>query len=536
MFLMKLGNLLLITALLGLGEVRAQMGPHYEVPSSVVTGRYKGGTLREVRPLDGVPRGEWWTIFEDSELNRLQDEALRNSQTLKGAVARFDQARAAARLAKADFFPTFGGAAEANYLVTSENQASAFPLTGLRYEGGSYKTPFDFNWEIDLWGKVRRENESVLAEAYAAGELMQHALLSLHAEVAMTYFQLRARDAEAAAVAEAVELRHDAVRIAAAQVNAGTATDLEKVQAETELELARSEQASLEDQRSQLLHALAILTGAQPAAFALERRSGGPRRLPAIPAGVPSDLLERRPDIAAAERRLAAAAARVGVAKAAAYPSVQLTGLAGYDAGDVELLLDPLSFFATVGPKITVPIFSGGRNKANIEKANATHAEILADYRQTILVSFGEVENSLSTLRLINSQLTHLNRARSSAGRSIEVARARYRAGSGLYLEVIQSDRAALEIERSIALLQGQQLTTTVALIKALGGGWDLTTPLVAPPIKPDPVQIESKAHRKEREANLRAEPLAEGDAEGETPVPRSLNLFGGGLFGKKPD
>lgn len=527
---MKLGIYLSISILLGLDAAPAQMGPTYEVPSSVVTGRYKGGTLREVRPLDGVPPGDWWSIFEDDELNRLQEEALRNSQTLKGAVARFDQARAAARLTKADFFPTFGGAAEANYLVTSENQASAFPLTGLRYDGGSYKTPFDFNWEIDLWGEIRRKNEATLAEAYAAGNLMQHALLSLHAEVAMTYFQLRARDAEAAAIAEAVALRRDAVRIAAAQVNAGTTTDLEKVQAETELEMALSGQAALEDQRSQLLHALAILTGAQPAAFALQRRSGGPRHLPKIPTGVPSDLLERRPDIAAAERRLAAATARVGVAHAAAYPSVQLTGLAGYDAGDVELLLDPLSFFATVGPKITVPIFSGGRNKANIERANATHAEILADYRQTILVSFSEVENSLSALRQIQSQLTHMHRARNTAGRSMELARAKYRAGTGLYLEVIQSDRAALEIERSIALLQGQQLSTTVALIKALGGGWDFETPLVAPPIEVDPAQIESKAHRKEREANLRAEPVSHEDAE-----PTPPQLFRGALFGKKP-
>ncbi|MEM7518977.1 MAG: efflux transporter outer membrane subunit, partial [Planctomycetota bacterium] len=350
------------------------MGPDYEVPSSIVTGRYKGGQLRAVRPLDGVPQGEWWTIFRDSELNRLQREALRHSETLKGAVARYDQARAQARLAKAEFLPRVDVGVETDYLITSENQASAFPLVGLRYDGGSYRTPVDFNWELDLWGKIRRENEAAVAEAYAAGNAMQHALLSLHAEVAMTYFQIRARDAEIVAVTEAVALRRDAVRIAAAQVNAGTTTDLVKVQAETELEVARSELAALQDQRSQLLNALAILTGAQPAAFALKRRGSKPNYFPKIPAGVPSDLLERRPDIAAAERRLAAATARVGVAKAAAYPSVQLTGLAGYDSGDVELLLEPLSFFATIGPRVNVPIFSGGRNKANQERATARHA------------------------------------------------------------------------------------------------------------------------------------------------------------------
>ncbi len=524
---MKRGLLLFIAVIFGLEQAHAQVGPDYEVPSSIVTGRYKGGTLREVRPLDGVPRGEWWTIFKDPELNRLQKEALRHSQTLKGAVARFDQARAATRLAKADFLPTFDGIAETDYIVTSENQASAFPLEGFRYDGGSYRTPFDFHWEIDLWGKIRRENEAVLAETYASGNAMQHALLSLHAEVAMTYFQLRALDAEAAAVADAIELRRDAVRIATAQVTAGSATDLQQVQAETELELARSEETSLADHRSQLFTALAILTGAQPAAFSLAPCGGGPRHLPVIPVGVPSDLLERRPDIAAAERRLAAATARIGVARAASYPSVQLTGLAGYDAGDVELLLDPLSFFATVGPRITVPIFSGGRNGANQDRANASHAEILADYRQTILVSFGEVENSLASVRLIGTQLTQLRRARASAGRAAELARASNRAGSGLYLEVIQAERSALEIERSLALLQGQRLTATVALIKALGGGWDIQLPMVAPPVEIDPAGIESKERQQEREAGLRAEPVVDDNK------PARGNLFEK-LFGKK--
>ena len=483
----------------GLGH--AQVGPDYETPTSIVTGRYKGGTLRAVRPLDSVPAGKWWTVFEDPELDRLQEEALQHSETLKGAVARYDQARAQSRLAKADFLPTFSGSPEVNYLVTSENQASAFPLEGFRYDGGSYRTPFDFNWELDLWGKIRRENEAAAAESAAAGNAMQHALLSLHAEVAMTYFQLRARDAEIAAVVKAVDLRREAVRIAAAQVNAGTTTDLVKAQSESELEVALSEQAALEDQRNQLINALAILTGAQPAAFALKKRSGGPTRLPSIPAGLPSDLLERRPDIAEAERRLAAVTAQVGVAEAAAYPSVKLTGLVGYDAGDVELLLDPLSFFTTIGPQVTIPIFSGGRNKANKNRAIATHAEILADYRQTILVSFGEVENSLASLRLINNQLTHLRRARASSGRAAELALASYRAGSGLYLEVIQADRSVLEIDRSIALLEGQQLTNTVALIKALGGGWDIDTPLVLPAIEIDPDSLQPGPV-------LRAEPI----------------------------
>ena len=435
------------------------------------------------------PAGNGGLFFRDSELNRLQQKALRNSQTLKGAVARFDQARAQVQLAEADLLPRVSGATETNYIITSENQASAFPLEGFRYEGGSYRTPLDFSWELDLWGKIRRENEAALAEAYASGNAMQHALLSLHAEVAMTYFSLRAIDAEAAAVAEAIELRREAVRIATAQARAGTATDLQQVQAETELELARSEQTALEDQRSQLFNALAILTGSQPATFRVKGHSGA-RHLPTIPAGVPSDLLERRPDIAAAQRRLAAATARVGVAKAAAYPSVQLTGLAGYDAGDVELLLEPLSFFATIGPRVTIPIFSGGRNKANKARANASHAEILADYRQTILVSFGEVENSLASVRLSGQQLAHLDRAKNSAGRASELARAGYNAGSGLYLEVIQADRSALEIDRSIAQLRGQRLVATVELIKALGGGWDVKLPVVAPAVKVDPAAI----------------------------------------------
>lgn len=465
----------------------AQVGPDYERPSLDSTGRFKGVTWREATPCSHLPKGDWWKIFRDPTLNGLMDRATANNQEVKAAIARFDQARTTARITQSNLLPTLSAPLSAQQQRTSENMPSAFPLEGLRYDGPAYNALLDFAWEIDLWGKIRRGVEADEATALAAADAVHNILLGIQAEVASNYFQIRSFDGEINLVREAVGLRGEALKVARARVKAGAGSELEEAQSETEVATAEAEISQIRAQRDQLENAIAILVGANPSSFSVPVNAKGLPSPPSQPAGLPTDLLERRPDLAAAERKLAAATARIGVAKAEFFPSLSLVGNGGFQSGDIDVLFEPASLMWSYGPRVHLPIFSGNQNRFNLSRSHAAHDEALALYRQTFLSALADVETSLSALRHLKTESASLLRAKSSAERAATLARTRYESGTSPYLDALSADRTALETQRSSMRVSGKRLVATVSLIKAIGGGWDVSKTRALPVTTPDP-------------------------------------------------
>lgn len=466
----------------------AQIGPDFMKPTTVVPGSYKGGAVwRESRPLDHVPKGDWWRVFKDEKLNNLATRATEENQQLKAAIARFDQSRATAHIARSSFFPSLSAKPEITYQGTSANMPSAFDLGGLRYKGASYDMPLDFSYELDIWGKVRREVEAARAGAASAQNAVHTLHLGIQAEVATNYFRIRSLDSELQTVRSAIGWRKQAYDIAAARVKAGAGSDLEQAQAETEVANAEAEVSALQSQRDQLENAIAILIGANAAEFKISTNPLVGKTPPRVPAGTPSDLLERRPDVAEAERALAAACAKIGVAKAAFFPSVTLIGNGGQLSGDLSNLFNAASQRWIIGPSINIPIFAGGQRRGRLERVRAEYDEGLAMYRQAILGAFAEVENSLSSIRNLSTEQEAITRAVTSAQKAAELAKTRYESGTSPYLDVIEANRTLLLTQRVAARLSGQRLVASVSLIKALGGGWDSNQPEPLPAAKTDP-------------------------------------------------
>lgn len=477
----------LVPLFLSTGALVAQVGPNYERPATETAARFKGVAWREARPSSHQPKGEWWKVFRDAKLNSLMEQATANNQNLKAAIARFDQARATARMARADLFPVASIPLSADRQRTSENAISPIPLNGLFYEGPAYNAATDLTWELDLFGKIRRGAEAGRADAEAAADAVQNLLLGMQADVATNYFKLRSLDQEIRLVREAVGLRGEAFKIAKARVEAGAGSELEQAQSETEVASAEAEIASLQAQRDQLENAIAILLGANAASFKITASGSGLASPPAIPVGAPSDLLERRPDVSQAERVLAAATARIGVAKAQFFPSIKLIGRAGFQSTDIDLLMQPESLIWSYGPSISLPLFSGGKNRFNLTKSKAAHDEALAGYRQAFLTAVADVESSLSSIRNLANSAEAQQRARNSAERAASLARTRYESGTSPYLDVIEANRTTLATQRATVQLASQRMIASVSLIKALGGGWDTTQPVALPAVTPDP-------------------------------------------------
>jgi len=452
------------------------VGPDYVSPSNAVPAGYKGeptGQWKTSQSLDHVPKGNWWTIFGDTKLNELESQAWAANQQLKAAVARVDQSRATARVARADLLPGLSAAPSFERQRYSPNANPSFgALTA-----NSVSAPLDLSYELDVWGRVRRGFESARADAQASLANYYNVLLTLQSDVAQNYFALRSLDAEIATVTGTVGLRNEQVRLVRSRFEGGIGSELDVAQALTELATTEAEAASLAHQRDQLENAIAILVGENPATFKLAALDDANEiwnpQPPIIPAGLPADLLERRPDVAAAERQLASANAKIGVAKGAFFPVVTLTASGGYLSGDVQTLFNWDSHIWSLGPSVSLPIFAGGRNRANLQRARGAFEESVALYRQQVLVAFGDVENSLSGIRQLAVQAGAQARAVTSARRASELATERYRSGIVAYIEVVDASRDALTAERANAQLAGQRLITAVQLIKALGGGWD---------------------------------------------------------------
>jgi multidrug efflux system outer membrane protein len=471
------GAVAALVLLVGISSLTAgplTIGPDYKRPTNSVPSSYKAaelGAWKEGNPLDSVPKGAWWKIFGDQTLDQLELRAAGANQELKAAVARVDQARATARVARSEFLPNLNFDPSFTRQRFSPNQEPSFgALTA-----NSFNVPLDLSYEIDIWGRVRRSFESARAEASASAATYYNILLTLESDVAQNYFLLRSLDAEIGTVTSTVGLRHEQVQLVRSRFEGGIGNELDVARAETELATTEAEAASLAKRRGELENALAILVGANPSMFklaAIDTNASWNPTPPTIPAGLPGELLERRPDVASAERDLASANARIGVAKASFFPVIRLTGSGGYLSGDIDNLFNWESRVWSIGPSVSLPIFAGGRNRAEYKRSKAAYQEAIAKYRQQILVAFSEVENSLSGVYHLSKQAEAQNRAVANARRATELATERYRSGLVSYLEVVDASRDALQAERGSAQLTGQRLVFTVQLIKALGGGW----------------------------------------------------------------
>ncbi len=453
------------------------VGPDYKRPTNSVPAAYKSidgtndlGAWKEGTPLDAAAKGTWWEVFGDSQLSELELRASNANQDLKAAVARVEQSRASARVARAEFLPTLDANPSWRRERYSPNQEPSFgALTA-----DTFRAPLDLSYEVDLWGRVRRSFEGARADAQSTLAAMHNVLLTLQADLAQNYFSLRSLDAEIATVRGQIGLREELVRLARSRFEGGIGNELDTARAANELATTEAELAALLRRRAELENAIAILVGENPSQFKL-----GPMtnvvvtaQPPRVPSGLPAELLERRPDVAQAERDLASANSRIGIAKAAFFPVVRLTGSGGFVSGDIESLFKWESRVWSLGPSVSLPIFAGGRNVANLNRSRAAYDEAVAKYRQSVLVAFGDVENSLSGLQFLAQQTAAQDRAAASAQRASDLAAERYRSGIVSFLDVVDANRGTLAAQRGQAQLAGQRFVATVQLIKALGGGW----------------------------------------------------------------
>jgi multidrug efflux system outer membrane protein len=453
------------------------VGPDYKRPAAVepMPAVYAGATneWKRATPAAHLPKGAWWKAFGDADLNRLEQQADAANQTLRAAVARFEQARAAADVSRAGLFPRIGVAGVAARQSDSENRplATTGDAAGKSFTYDNFSIPFDLSYELDLWGRVRRQLESARATQQAVADDVEAVRLAIAAEVAADYFTIRALDAERRVLTDSIAAYCKSLELTRNRRASGLVSDLDVAQAETVLKTAEAQVPALELTRAQFEHALAVLTGQAATTFWLIE-APLETEPPVIPAELPSALLERRPDIAAAERRMAAANAGIGVAKAAFFPTVRFNGLAGFQSIDAGTLFNWPSRFWGVGPSLTLPLFEGGQRNANLRSARAGYEEDVARYRQTVLTAFAEVEDNLAAQRLLAEQLERERAAWQSASKQLEISDIRYRGGLVSYLSVAIAQTAALERERAVARARGQQWVATVALIKSLGGSF----------------------------------------------------------------
>jgi multidrug efflux system outer membrane protein len=459
------------------------VGPDYHRPNPVssqlmpiaFTGSESATNLpawKTAQPSAHLPRGAWWKTFEDAELNRLENLAATNNQDLAAEAARFEQARALVGIARADFFPQLSAQPGVTRQRTSANTPQNGNPAGAAYTYNTFLAPLDLGWELDLWGRVRRQTEGAQARFVAAADDLESARLSLQAEVAADYFMLRSLESERALVADTITAYRRSLELTQNRRKGGIVSDLDVSQAETQLRTTEAELPALDLQRETLLHALATLCGQPATGFQLVETSLATNTIPNVPISLPSELLERRPDIAAAERRMSAANADVGVAKSAFYPRIFFNGMAGFQSLSASSWFDWPSRLWAVGPSLELPLFTGGRNRAQLAATRSAYNETVANYRQSVLTAFQEVEDALAAQRLLAAQLAAQSAAFAAAQHTLAIANNRYNAGLITYLEVATAQNAALDRERTLVRLRGQSLMTEVGLIKALGGGW----------------------------------------------------------------
>jgi len=462
---------LTILSLFLLSLYSCAVGPDYRKPD-VADITPADWHWKAAEPRDEIPKGEWWKVFSDPALDALESAAMAANQDLRAAVARVDEARSAARITQSRFFPEISLDPVVKRERTSGNLPTPVPFQIPVAHVDTFGFPFDLSYEVDLWGRVRRSFEAARARAGAGVSDYRSVLLTLGADVALNYFLVRALDEEIGVLEKSIQSREDTVRILNGRFQTGTIPEIDLALARRELASTRADLADTRRRRAEALHALSLLCGKPASDFRLSEGSLPPSP-PDVPAGLPSSLLERRPDIAGAERALAARSAQIGVARAAYFPVLHLTGQVGYLSADVEKLFTDPSRVWSLGPSLSLPLFTAGRTAAEVKQAEAAFQELLAVYRQSVLNAFREVEDSLAQIALRNEESTAQAEALSAAELTVRLAKARYETGAVNYLEFLDADRSRLQQERKLAQLAGQHFAATVRLIKALGGGWE---------------------------------------------------------------
>jgi outer membrane protein, multidrug efflux system len=472
-----------LIALLGLTG-GCTVGPRYSRPAPSVPAPDAWKTQppwQQAAPKDSIPKGAWWQIFNDPALNAYEQQLLQANQSLEAARDRLNQARSLARVATADYFPQLSTDPSAVRERGSGNRplngAAPSNFNGLAqtvapYTQSVYTIPFSINYEADLFGRVRRNVEAANASLQSTAADLQNVQLVLTAELAADYFSLRELDAEFQVVQESVGYQRKGLDLVNDRHNGGVASGLEVAQQAALLDSTISQLALVQQSRAQYEHAIAVLVGQAAANFSVAAipLNATP---PPVPLGVPSDVLERRPDISTAERQMAFQNAQVGIARTAFYPHVTLNGAGGWQSADIASLLNAPSLFWSLGADALEPILQGGRNRANLAAARAAYDQSVANYRQSVLVAFQEVEDGISNLSTLSQALSTQGAAVEDARRALTIANNRYIGGATNYLDVITAQTTLLTSERLETQLLGQQMVSSVYLVKALGGGWD---------------------------------------------------------------
>ena len=447
------------------------VGPNYTRPTTAVPPAYKEpGTFKEAHPSDAIAKGKWWEIYDDPQLNALEEQINVSNQSLKAAQEQFLQARAALRIARAGYYPNVSVSLSAAGYRQSQHRALFNPGETVTY--ADYLLPVDASWEPDVWGRVRRSVEGARSEVQASAADLANISLSLHAEMAIDYLQLRGLDSQKQLLDSTVASYQKALDLTQSRYSGGIASAVDVAQAQTQLETTRAADQDVEVQRAAFEHAIAVLVGKPPAEFsqAASPLSSPP---PEIPPGLPSELLERRPDIAAAERRVQEANAQIGVAMAAYFPVFSLNGAGGFESGVLGSLLSGPSGFWSLAGSAAQLIIDGGQRRGVSEQARAAYRQSVDKYRQVTLSAFQDVDDNLAALRVLEQEAKTQDGAVAAAQHSLDLSNNRYKGGVANYLEVTTAQSAALGDERTAVDILTRRVVASVLLIKALGGGWN---------------------------------------------------------------
>ncbi len=461
------------------------VGPKYQRATAPVPVKWDvTGPWRESAPKDGVAKGEWWSVFRDEDLSALEKQAFDANQTIKVAAARLEQARASAAVQIATQFPTLSTSPSVQRQRLSGNRPSSsnFPVNSPVSQTNNV-LPFTVGYEVDLFGRRRRNIEAAQASYQGTAANLENVRLVISAELAGDYFTLRQLDTELGILNRTVETLQKALQLVDSRHKGGVASGLDVAQEETLLNTTRTQAILLQQQRKQFEDAISVLVGKPAPDFRIASKELNAEP-PTLDAGLPSDLLERRPDIAEAERQMAVANAQIGIAKAAYYPALNLFGNGGWQAADIAKLANVQSTFWAVGANVAETIFSGGSRRAQVQFAKAGYDASVASYRDTVLNAFREVQDDITGLTVLNQAKQSQQQAVDAARRTLDIASNRYTGGLVSYLDVVNAQQNLLNNEQELAVIQGQKLVTSVLLIKALGGGWDASS-LSAVQVKP---------------------------------------------------
>jgi outer membrane protein, multidrug efflux system len=477
---LSLGVFLAASALAG-----CAVGPNYKRPPAPTVASWElADPWREGTPKDAIPKGEWWSVFHDDDLNTLEAQALTANQTLKVSLARLEQARAAAAIQVSTLFPTLSASPSAERQRLSGNRpTNGIPIALKPATQNTFVLPFTVSYEVDLFGRRRRSIEAAEAAYQANAADLQNVRLLVTSQLAGDYFSLRELDSELGILHRTVEALQKGLDLVNSRHQGGVASGLDVAQEETLLNTTRTQAVLLERQRKQFEDAIAVLVGQPAPGFHLTAKVLNAEP-PTLDTGLPSDLLERRPDIAEAERQMAAANAQIGVAKAAYYPSLNLFGQGGWQAADIAKLANVSSVFWALGANVGEQIFTGGARRAQMQFAQAGYDANVAGYRQAVLGAFQEVQDEITTLIILIQAQQSQQQAVDAARRTLDISTSRYSGGLVSYLDVVTAQRDLLTNEQQLAIIQGERLVSSVLLIKALGGGWDASS-LTAIQVRP---------------------------------------------------